>query len=155
MSTEHGTCPNVVTGNEGTSYCALAESSVLALRKQLALRDADVIAAAGELLVNIKEAVPGSTVRRLMIANAILRDERSKLIAERRPLLTPIPKQGMKVNGTRILRYDGRGYSEMRRQMAGHLEELARRYYAGEVCVVDEFLQLYCIGDEERKGVTP
>lgn len=28
------TCPNIVTGDEGTSYCALAESSVAALRKE-------------------------------------------------------------------------------------------------------------------------
>lgn len=108
MSTEHGICPNVVRGFDGTSHCALAESTVLAMRKKLATK-----------------------------------------------LLTAVPKQGMKVNGVRVLRHDGRGYSEMRRQMAGHLEELARRYYGGEVCVVDEFLQLYCIGEEQRKGVAP
>ncbi len=28
------TCPNIVTGDEGTSYCALAESSVAALRNE-------------------------------------------------------------------------------------------------------------------------
>jgi hypothetical protein len=41
----------------------------------------------------------------------------------------------------------------MRREMATHLEEVAHRYYAGDVAVVDEFLQLYCFGEEARKAV--
>lgn len=82
---------------------------------------------------------------------------RNELAVERErvraKLLTPEPKRGMKVNGLRILRANGRGYSEMRSQMAAHLEELARRYYGGEVCVVDEFLQLYCVGETERAAL--
>lgn len=58
---------------------------------------------------------------------------------------------GMRVNGLRYLKQSsGQGYSYMRRGMAKHLEELGRRYYAGDVAVVDEFLQLYCIAETER-----
>jgi hypothetical protein len=32
-------------------------------------------------------------------------------------------------------------------EMDGHLEEMAKRFYAGEVSAVDEFLQLYCLDD--------
>jgi len=37
--------------------------------------------------------------------------------------------------------------------MARHLEEMGRRYYAGDVAAVDEFLQLYCIAESERATV--
>lgn len=32
-------------------------------------------------------------------------------------------------------------------QMDEHLEEMAKRFYAGEISAVDEFLQLYCLDD--------
>lgn len=35
------------------------------------------------------------------------------------------------------------------REMLKHLDEMATRYYAGDIAVVDEFLQLYCL-DEKR-----
>ncbi|WP_341707754.1 hypothetical protein [Halopseudomonas sp.] len=35
------------------------------------------------------------------------------------------------------------------REMLKHLEEMATRYYAGDIAAVDEFLQLYCL-DERR-----
>lgn len=38
-------------------------------------------------------------------------------------------------------------------QLLLHLNELARRFYAGDLTVVDEFLQLYCLGENERKAV--
>ena len=33
--------------------------------------------------------------------------------------------------------------------MLKHLDEMADRYYAGDIAAVDEFLQLYCL-DEKR-----
>lgn len=36
-------------------------------------------------------------------------------------------------------------------EMDKHLEEMARRFYGGEITAVDEFLQLYCL-DEHRPG---
>lgn len=33
-----------------------------------------------------------------------------------------------------------------------HLTELGERFYAGDLTVVDEFLQLYCIAAEKRPG---
>lgn len=35
-------------------------------------------------------------------------------------------------------------------QMKGGLTEMARRFYAGDVSAVDEFLQLWCICEDER-----
>lgn len=42
------------------------------------------------------------------------------------------------------------GEAEMLRQLQEHLKELGRRYYAGDLPVVDEFLQLYCIEHDAR-----
>lgn len=33
-------------------------------------------------------------------------------------------------------------------EMDRNLEEMARRFYAGDVSAVDEFLQLYCLDDD-------
>jgi uncharacterized iron-regulated protein len=73
---------------------------------------------------------------------------KNKIIAA---LLLAPEKKGMRVNGMRYLQQSkGTGYADMRRMMAAHLEELAREYYAGNIEVVDEFLQLYCIGESDR-----
>ena len=59
--------------------------------------------------------------------------------------------KGMRVYGPRILNQArGQGHAYMRREMAKHLEETAKRYYAGDCAVVDEFFQLYCFGELER-----
>lgn len=47
------------------------------LRAEIAVFRADLQAAAGELAVNVELALPGSLVRRLMLANGIMRAERS------------------------------------------------------------------------------
>ena len=60
---------------------------------------------------------------------------------------------GMRVCARRILTENGRGYKGMREEMARHLEEVATRYYAGDVAVVDEFMQLYCFGEAARRKV--
>lgn len=73
---------------------------------------------------------------------------KNKIIAA---LLLAPEKKGMRVNGMRYLQQSkGTGYADMRRMMAAHLEELAREYYAGNIEAVDEFLQLYCIGESDR-----
>ncbi|MBB3806368.1 hypothetical protein FHR51_002520 [Xanthomonas arboricola] len=43
--------------------------------------------------------------------------------------------------------------AEMQRQLAGHLEQLGKRWYAGDTSVVDELLQLYCIDPIARAGL--
>ncbi|WP_435014649.1 hypothetical protein [Xanthomonas arboricola] len=43
--------------------------------------------------------------------------------------------------------------AEMQRQLAGHLEQLGKRWYAGDTSVVDELLQLYCIEPIARAGL--
>ena len=61
--------------------------------------------------------------------------------------------QGLRAQGSAFLTRNGRGFTGKRAQMAAHLEELATRFYAGDLAVVDEFLQLYCFGEESRKQV--
>lgn len=66
----------------------------------------------------------------------------------------PLAKKhdGMKVDSSVIYR-DIRGGKFMREQMHKHLTEMASRYYAGDIAAVDEFCQLYCLGEAERKKV--
>lgn len=61
--------------------------------------------------------------------------------------------KGMRVNGGRVLRENRQGFSFFRKEMARHLEMVAERFYSGDVTVVDEFLQLYCFGEDQRKEV--
>lgn len=35
-------------------------------------------------------------------------------------------------------------------QLETHLNQIGKRWYAGDQTVVDEFLQLYCIAEDER-----
>jgi len=42
-----------------------------------------------------------------------------------------------------------KGQRYMVGEMLKHLQEVGRRFYAGDIKVVDEFLQLYCL-DENR-----
>ncbi len=44
-------------------------------------------------------------------------------------------------------------HAEMLRQLQAHLQELGRRWYAGDVAVVDELLQLYCVEAEARAAL--
>lgn len=37
--------------------------------------------------------------------------------------------------------------------MGRHMEELGRRWYAGDMSAVDEFLQLYCVADQQRAAL--
>lgn len=72
-------------------------------------------------------------------------------VAEQVPLAND--HNGMKANGTRLLYQNHRGYTGMRKMMADHLREMATRYYSGDIKSVDEFLQLYCFGEAERKAI--
>ena len=47
---------------------------------------------------------------------------------------------------------DGVGDRFMRAEMFKHLEAVANEYYARNIDIVDEFLQLYCIGQDARKA---
>ena len=60
---------------------------------------------------------------------------------------------GMRANGTRLLYENHRGYTGMRKGMADHLREMAARFYSGDIKAVDEFLQLYCFGESDRKAL--
>ncbi|RRJ96808.1 hypothetical protein Ga0100231_023870 [Opitutaceae bacterium TAV4] len=61
--------------------------------------------------------------------------------------------KGMKVSASGVLeRRSGTGLHYMRCEMHKHLEVVATKYYAGETAIVDEFFQLYCLGEEARKA---
>jgi hypothetical protein len=67
--------------------------------------------------------------------------------------------RGMKANGSAYLLRNGVGFKGMREEIHRNLTELAKRFYAGDASVCDEFLQLYCYGEQERRAakerVTP
>lgn len=57
---------------------------------------------------------------------------------------------GMLIDAEGLLISNRRGKLDkyLREQMLGHLKDMAERFYAGDVSVVDEFLQLYCLDDK-------
>jgi hypothetical protein len=52
-----------------------------------------------------------------------------------------------------LLERNRTGFTHMRAEMARNLKEMAQRFYSGDLAAVDEFLQLYCIGETERAAV--
>lgn len=67
--------------------------------------------------------------------------------------------EGMRVDYRGLLRQardglrDEPGIAEMILQLQGHLTELGQRWYAGDLRVVDELLQLYCIESDARRAL--
>jgi sarcosine oxidase delta subunit len=61
---------------------------------------------------------------------------------------------GMRVSASGILlrKENNKGLKFMRSELHKHLQTLAEHYYAGSQTIVDEFLQLYCLGEEHRKA---
>lgn len=79
--------------------------------------------------------------------------------AERKPLLSP-DHNGMRVDisglinqSIRSLKRSDPTNAEMLGQLESHLQELGQRFYAGDIAVVDEFLQIYCIGRNARMAL--
>lgn len=55
-------------------------------------------------------------------------------------------------SGVLTRKTNNKGDKFMRNELFKHLETMAEQYYAGNVGVVDEFCQLYCLGREQRKA---
>ena len=73
-----------------------------------------------------------------------------QLTTEPGPVATLAPKhQGMCISARGLLSRVGGHLKGGAREMLKHLDEMADRYYAGDIAAVDEFLQLYCL-DEKR-----
>ncbi|MBU4609189.1 hypothetical protein IMZ29_01040 [Achromobacter sp. GG226] len=94
---------------------------------------------------------------RNMLADAAANDG-----GQAQPTLLTADHTGMMVDHSGVIRqakesleYGMRNPSvaTMLEGMGKHLEELGRRWYAGDVSVVDEFLQLYCVADDERAAL--
>lgn len=76
------------------------------------------------------------------------------------PHLLATDNKGMRVDYSGLLGQSRRALqsrepanAEMLRQLQGHMQELGRRWYAGDTVAVDEFLQLYCIEHEARAAL--
>ncbi|MCP3702871.1 MAG: hypothetical protein GY954_08070 [Alteromonas sp.] len=54
---------------------------------------------------------------------------------------------GMRISASGILLRVGGSLKFSAHEMDRDLKEMAERYYAGDIKVVDEFLQLYCLDD--------
>jgi len=63
---------------------------------------------------------------------------------------------GMRVDYSGMLTQAGRSKSQwskfMLEELARNLKEVGRRYYAGDIAAVDEFLQLYCVEPDAREA---
>lgn len=76
-------------------------------------------------------------------------DRRDQAAAQQVPLAAE--HKGMRVDYRGLLRQaqdalrSESALAEMLRQLQAHMTELGRRWYAGDVAAVDEFLQLYCV----------
>lgn len=68
------------------------------------------------------------------------------------PVFAP-DHRGMRISAEGVLsrKTNSKADKFIRLELYGHLEILAKHYYAGNLHVVDEFLQLYCLGQEHRK----
>ncbi|MFZ6727391.1 hypothetical protein ACO0K2_18010 [Undibacterium sp. MH2W] len=55
---------------------------------------------------------------------------------------------GQSVN---VLKRSDPANAEMLRQLSEHMTELGKRFYSGDISVVDEFLQLYCVETKLRE----
>ena len=64
-----------------------------------------------------------------------------------------VDHDGLLTSAKNFLQSENSFISEGLSQLKRHLNELGQRYYAGDTKVVDEFLQLYCVAEEERKAV--
>jgi len=61
---------------------------------------------------------------------------------------------GFYVSASGILtrKTNNKGDKFMRNELFKHLQTMAEQYYAGNVSIIDEFCQLYCLGREQRKA---
>ena len=95
-------------------------------------------------------------IEKLRAENETLRAK----LAEPRPLPLAAKRTGMRISADGILGRirDGRYSCELRfgcGEMLRHLEEMAGRFYAGDIAAVDEFLQLYCLDDKRPEQEPP
>lgn len=93
-----------------------------------------------------------------------LADELGSLVVEAKPQPVASPQaipfaedhKGPRVNYhgllARCARSTGGMNGELLCQMQEHLSDLGQRFYDGDLAVVDEFLQFYCIGGGARSA---
>ncbi|WVM88976.1 hypothetical protein ULG90_06595 [Halopseudomonas pachastrellae] len=93
----------------------------------------------------------GSTQLLAMVQVCVLEAMSHVCTPQHAPTAVPLAAkhQGMRISAAGMLNRVGGRLQFGAREMLKHLEEMATRYYAGDIAAVDEFLQLYCL-DEKR-----
>jgi hypothetical protein len=66
----------------------------------------------------------------------------------------PLAKKhtGMRIDASGVLLRVGGRLKFGAQEMHKHLNEMAQRFYSGDITVVDEFLQLYCLDEHRPKN---
>lgn len=112
---------------------------------------------ATHLLVQAASAIQAQAAELEAVGAGGVQSLQPILKAARTPHLLAADHKGMRVDYTGLLGQCRRALqsrepanAEMLRQLQGHLQEIGRRWYAGDTVAVDEFLQLYCIEHETR-----
>ena len=93
----------------------------------------------------------GSTQLLAMVQVCVLEAMSHVCTPQHAPTAVPLAAKhhGMCISAHGLLARVGGHLKGGAREMLKHLEEMATRYYAGDIAAVDEFLQLYCL-DEKR-----
>jgi hypothetical protein len=93
----------------------------------------------------------GSTQLLAMVQVCVLEAMSHVCTPQHAPTAVPLAARhyGMCISARGLLVRVGGHLKAGAREMLKHLDEMATRYYAGDIAAVDEFLQLYCL-DEKR-----
>jgi hypothetical protein len=77
----------------------------------------------------------------------------SDALASHSPVLAP-DYAGMRVSASGVLtrKQSNKGLNYMREEMYKHLQIMAEQYYIGNTRIVDDFCQLYCLGEKRREA---
>lgn len=92
----------------------------------------------------------GSTQLLAMVQVCVLEAMSHVCTPQHAPAAVPLAAKhhGMCISAPGLLARVGGHLKGGAREMLKHLEEMATRYYAGDIAAVDEFLQLYCLDDK-------
>ncbi len=123
-------CSDLV-GEETLHQDGAYETEMATLRTDRANARADAVAAAGELMVDIAEAPPGSTMAKVLIANKLIRNQRDRL----RAALADVPTTQMRANREGAMEMLCLGCD----RLVDACRELRRDCWAAEVIATQRF----------------
>lgn len=135
---------------------AVSLDDVKAIAKEVAADSAAIRAEARNAA--LEEAATLMDVTSRSSGAALIRGLKQQRDYNHQPLLAA-PHTGMRVDYRGLFRqaraglHAEPGLAEMLRQLQDHLQELGQRWYAGDMAVVDELLQLYGIESKARASL--